>query len=132
MLGQRPVSAIVGAFVTMLLSACAVLGASEITITARNDGDEPMVVQVIDGFDQATAAAYGEAWTVPPGAERELTLAVPGGDWTVTVNGASLLSTSDAGSRRGTLPVTLVLPADDHFAGGPYWEAPQGWADVAE
>lgn len=123
---------IVAVAASALLGACSMLGASEITITARNDGDEPMVVQVVDGVDVASAAPYGQAHTLLPGDERQVTLPVPGGQWTVTVNGAHLLSTSDAGSRRGILPVTLVLPPDDHFAGGPYWEAPGDWARAEE
>ncbi len=36
---------------------------------------------------------------------------------------------SDAGDRRGELPVTLILPNPEDFAVGPYWEAPTGRAE---
>jgi hypothetical protein len=113
-----------------MLVSCAAIGASEITVVARNDSLEPMVVQVVDGVDQASAQPFGQAHTIPPGDWQELTLDVPGGQWTVTVNGAHLLSTSDTGPRRGVLPVTLVLPPEGHVVDGPYWEAPGDWAQV--
>jgi hypothetical protein len=43
----------------------------------------------------------------------------------VTVNGGELLGSLDAGSRRGRLPVTLILSD-----GGPLWRAPQDWTGV--
>lgn len=112
------------------IGACNAIGASQIVLVARNDSLEPMVVQVVDGVDQAAAKPFGEAHTIASGDSQELTLDVPGGQWTVTVNGAFLLSTSDTGSRRGELPVTLVLPPEGHVANGPYWEAPGGWAQL--
>jgi hypothetical protein len=114
----------------ILLGGCGVFGASEITLTARNESEQEMVVQVIGGLSE-DAAQYGDAHVIAPGREEELTLAVPGGDWTVSVNGGMLVSTSDAGDRRGELPVTLVLPDPDDFALGPYWEAPSGWGITA-
>jgi hypothetical protein len=114
----------------VLVAGCGVLGASEITVTARNDSDDEMVVQVMNGLSD-DGGRHGDSHTVAPGGEEQLTLAVPGGDWTVTVNGARLLSTSDAGERRGELPVTLILPNPEDFALGPYWEAPTDWAQTA-
>src|SRR6185436_16646112 len=55
------------------------------------------------------AAPYGPSQTLAGGEERSVELAVPGGDWAVTVNGGELLGSLDAGSRRGRLPVTLIL-----------------------
>jgi hypothetical protein len=118
------------AMLAFLLGGCGILGASQITVSARNESEQEMVVQVIGGMSD-DAARHGEAYTIAPGREEQLTLAVPGGDWTVTVNGAMLVSTSDAGDRRGELPVTLVLPDPDEFDLGPYWEAPQGWGITA-
>jgi hypothetical protein len=106
------------------IAGCGLLGGGQITVTARNATDQEMVVQVID----AAEAPYGESVTVSAGEERDVTVAVPGGDWTVSVNGARLLTSSDAGSRRGELPVTLVLPDPEEFAHGPFWEAPSDWA----
>jgi len=106
------------------LVGCGLLGGGDITVTARNEDDRDMVVQVIDAADDPR----GQPQTIPAGTERGITLAVPAGDWTVTVNGARMLTSSDAGSRRGELPVTLVLPDPDQFAHGPYWEAPSDWA----
>jgi hypothetical protein len=114
----------------VLLGACGVLGSSQITVTARNESEQEMVVQVVSGFADE-ASPHGDSYTIAPGGEEQLTLAVPGGDWTVTVNGALLVGSSDAGSRRGELPVTLILPDPDDFALGPYWEAPQGWGITA-
>lgn len=111
----------------MLAAGCGLLGASQITVTARNESDQEMVVQVVSGQGD-DAARHGDSHTVAPGGEEQLTLDVPGGDWTVTVNGARLLSTSDAGERRGELPVTLILPNPEDFAVGPYWQAPSDWA----
>ena len=107
-----------------VLAGCGFLGASEITVTARNDSDHPMVVQVIDAGGEPS----GPAHTVQPLEEREVELAVPGGDWTVTVNGARLMDSSDAGPRRGRIPVTLILPAPDDPIQGPRWQAPADWA----
>ena len=112
--------------VALLVAGCGMIGASTITVTARNDSEQDMVVQVISGLSDG-GAAHGEPHSIAPGTEEQLTLDVPGGDWTVTVNGGRLVSTTDAGSRRGELPVTLVLPDPDDFAGGPYWEAPSDW-----
>ena len=112
-----------------LVAGCAILGASDITVTARNDSDFPMVIQVIDGIGPE-AEPFGPAHTIAPLEERDVELAVPGGDWTVTVNDGRLLGSSDAAGRRGRLPVTLILPAPDHPVGGPYWEAPGGWAET--
>ena len=115
--------------VPMLVAGCAVVGASQITVTGRNDSEQDMVVQVIGGLGDE-AAPHGDAHTVAPGSEELLTLDVPGGDWTVTVNGGRLVSTSDAGNRRGELPVTLILPNPEDFATGPYWEAPTEWIEA--
>ena len=111
------------ALAAVVLAGCAMFGA-EITVDARNEGDEVMVVQVVDG----NGAPHGPAHQLEPLEERSLELAVPGGTWEVTVNGARLLGSSDAAGRSGRLPVTLILPAPDHPAGGPYWEAPSDWA----
>jgi hypothetical protein len=111
------------------LAGCSVLGASEITVEARNEGDRRMVVQVVEGAG-GDGAAYGPEHTLEPLEERTVELAVPGGDWTVTVNGARLLGSSDAGGRRGRLPVTLIVPAIDDPIPGPYWQAPADWAQT--
>jgi hypothetical protein len=110
-----------------LLTACSAIGAADITVTARNTSDVPMVVGVVEGGG-AGGPAFGQPITLLPGQEGPVTLRVPGGAWTVTVNGALLLTHTDAGSRRGELPVTLVLPADDEPPGRPHWLAPSGWA----
>jgi hypothetical protein len=110
--------------VAATLVGCGLVGAGEITVTARNDSDLPMVVQVID----AGGEAHGPAHRVEPLEERDVELAVPGGDWTVTVNGARLIDSSDAAGRRGRLPVTLLLPAPDDPIQGPRWLAPVDWA----
>jgi len=119
-------SALVSALV---LSACSLFGASEITLDARNDSDRRMVVQVVEGAG-GEGAAYGPEHTLEPLEERTLELAVPGGGWTVTVNGAHMLGSSDAGERRGRLPITLIVPAIDDPIPGPYWEAPADWAQT--
>lgn len=111
--------------VAVTLSGCSLFGASEITLDARNDSDRRMVVQVVEGFD---GAAYGPEHSLDPLEERTLELAVPGGEWTVTVNGARLLGSSDAAGRTGRLPVTLIVPAIDDPIPGPHWEAPADWA----
>ena len=116
--------------VPVLVAGCGLIGASQITVTARNDNEQEMVVQVIGGLG-GEAAPHGDPHAVRPGIEEQLTLDVPGGDWTVAVNGARLVSISDAGSRRGALPVMLILPDPVDFAGGPYWEAPSDWAGAA-
>jgi hypothetical protein len=113
----------------LVLSACSMFGASEITLDARNDSDLRMVVQVVEGAG-GDGGAYGPAHTLDPLEERTLELAVPGGTWTVTVNGAQLLGSSDAGGRRGRLPVTLIVPAIDDPIPGPYWQAPSDWAET--
>jgi hypothetical protein len=106
-----------------VLAACAMFGA-EITVTARNDSDQVMVVQVVDG----NGAPVGPAHRLEPLEEREVELAVPGGTWDVAVNGAHLLTSSDAAGRSGPLPVTLILPAPDDPIGQPHWQAPANWA----
>ena len=108
----------------VILAGCSFVGVSEITVDATNQTDQAMVVQVMEGIGP-DAAPYGPAHTVGPGDSQELELAVPGGDWAVTVNGGELVGSLDAGPRRGRLPVTLIL-ADD----GPYWQAPGDWASV--
>jgi hypothetical protein len=108
----------------ILAAGCGLLDASEITLQARNDSDLPMLVQVID----AAGDPSGPAHTVDPLEIRELELAVPGGDWTVTVNGARLVGSADVGPRRGPVPVTLLLPAPDAPVQGPIWRAPADWA----
>ncbi len=108
---------------TVVLAGCAVFG-SEITIDARNDSDDVMVVQVVDG----NGDAVGPAHRLEPLEERTVELAIPGGSWDVAVNGARLLTHTDAAGRTGRLPVTLILPAPDDPIGQPYWEAPSDWA----
>jgi hypothetical protein len=108
--------------VSSVLAGCAMLGA-EITVDARNDSDEIMVVQVVDG----NGAPHGPAHRLQPLEEREVELAVPGGSWTVTVNGARLVGSADAAGRTGRLPVTLILPAPDAPFPGPIWESPSDW-----
>jgi hypothetical protein len=114
----------------LVLSACSILGGAEITVDARNDSDFPMTVQVVEGFD-AAGNAFGPEHVLGPLEERRLELAVPGGEWHVSVNGARLMDSSDAAGRRGRLPVTLIVPAPDHPVPGPYWEAPVDWAGSA-
>jgi hypothetical protein len=120
-------SALIPAF---MLSACSILGGSEITVEARNDSDLPMTVQVTEGFEP-DANVFGPEHALEPLEERTLELAVPGGNWTITVNGARLMDSSDAAGRRGRLPVTLIVPAPDDPIPGPYWEAPADWAGTA-
>ena len=107
-----------------VLGACGLVGGGEITVTARNDSDLPMVVQVVD----ASGEAHGPAHQLAPLEERDVELALPGGDWTVEINGARLLTASDAAGRRGRLPVTLIMPAPDDPIGVPHWQAPSDWA----
>jgi hypothetical protein len=109
--------------VASVLAGCAIFGA-EITVDARNESDEVMVVQVVDG----NGAPHGPAHTLQPLDERELELAIPGGSWGVTVNGALLLGSTDAAGRTGRLPVTLIVPAPDDPIGQPHWEGPSEWA----
>ena len=111
------------------LTGCSALGASEITIDARNDSDLPMTVQVIEGSGP-DGNVFGPEHTLDPLEERTLELAVPGGDWTVTVNGANLLGSTDAAGRRGRLPVTLIVPGPDDPIPGLHWEAPADWAQT--
>ncbi|MDQ4035488.1 MAG: hypothetical protein M3153_06105 [Chloroflexota bacterium] len=115
----------VSALVALVLAGCSIVGASQITVATRNESDEPMVVRVIAGHDES-AGVHGPTHTVPPATEGELTLGVPGGDWTVQVNGGMLLSTSDPHGRVGKLPVTLAVMPN----GMVVWEAPSGWAEV--
>jgi hypothetical protein len=107
----------------LILAGCGLLG-SEIVVEAVNDSDQAMVVQVVD----SNGAPHGPAHRIEPLGGREVELAVPGGDWVVTVNGARLMDSSDAAGRRGRLPVTLILPAPDDPIQGPRWQAPEGWA----
>lgn len=127
--GGRLWRSIVLVAVPMLAVGCGLVGASQITVTARNDSEQDMVVHVIGGLGDESGA-HGDPHTVAPGTEERLTLDVPGGDWTVTINGARLVSTSDAGNRRGELPVTLILPNPEDFAPGPFWEAPSDWVEA--
>lgn len=120
-------SALVSAIV---LSACSIIGGSEITVDARNDSDLPISVQVIEGMG-ADGNVFGPEHIVEPREERTLELAVPGGDWTVTLDGARLMDSSDAAGRRGRLPVTLIMPALDDPIPGPHWQAPVDWAGSA-
>ena len=106
------------------MAACSLVG-GEITVTARNDSDVDMVIQVVDG----NGVAVGPAHRVIAHEERDVELAVPGGSWDVAVNGDRLLTHSDAAGRTGRLPVTLILPAPDDPIGQPYWEAPADWAE---
>ncbi|MGH2401312.1 MAG: hypothetical protein ACRDE6_01260 [Candidatus Limnocylindria bacterium] len=117
------------ALAAVIVAGCSIVGASDISVLARNDSDDPMVVQVIQGQSDGDPP-HGTSRTIAPGAEERLTLAVPGGSWTVTVNGAHLVGSSDAGDRRGELPITLILPDAAEFPHGPYWEAPGGWAET--
>ena len=113
----------IAASLAVASAGCAMFGA-EITVDARNDSDQVMVVQVVD----ASGAPHGPAHRLEPLEERAVELAVPGGTWDVAVNGARLLTSSDAAGRTGRLPVTLILPAPDDPIGEPYWEAPSDWA----
>ncbi len=97
---------------------------AEITVEARNDSDEVMVIQVVDG----NGAPHGPAHRLLPLEERAVELAIPGGSWAVTVNGAQLVGSTDAAGRTGRLPVTLILPAPDAPFPGPIWESPSDWS----
>jgi hypothetical protein len=125
----RVASVITAAAVTAVLAGCGFLGASEITIEAQNESDAVMVVQVVEGI-AAGGADYGPPHRLDPLEERQLELAVPGGEWTVTVNGARLFESVDVGSRRGRIPVTVILPAPDAPVDGPFWRAPADWVDT--
>ena len=122
----RVAAGLVATGIALASSGCDVLGSSEIVIDARNDSDAPMVVQVVAGND-AGAPAFGPTHTLGAGEQRELELAVPGGNWTVTVNGALLFGSTDAADRRGRLPVTLLMP---DTGAGPQWLAPVDWVQV--
>ncbi len=126
---MRPRLRLLALVSALVLSACSMFGASEITVDARNDSDLPMTVQVTEGFD-TDAKVFGPEHTLDPLEERTLELAVPGGDWTVTVNGARLMDSSDAAGRRGRLPVTLIVPAPDDPIPGPHWQAPSDWTQT--
>jgi hypothetical protein len=119
-IGPSPIMAL---GISVLIAACAFFG-GEITVTARNDSDVEMVIQVVDG----NGAAVGPAHRVLPLDGRDVELAIPGGAWDVAVNGHRLLTSSDAAGRTGRLPVTLILPAPDDPIGQPYWQAPSDWA----
>ena len=112
--------------VALAVGGCSIFGASEITVDARNDSDLPMTVQVIEGFGD-DGAIFGPEHVLDPLEERALELAVPAGEWTVTVNGAQLVGSADAACRRGRMPVTLIVPAIDAPMPGPYWEAAGDW-----
>ncbi len=107
-----------------ILAGCGLVGASDITVSARNDSDVPMVVQVVRGDPEEP---YGPAHRLVPLEQRDLELAVPADSWFVMVNGVHLLSDTDAGVRRGRLPVSLILPAPDDPIDVPRWEAPSDW-----
>ena len=83
-----------------------------------------MTIQAVEGIGP-DAVPYGSPQTLAGGEERSVELAVPGGDWAVTVNGGEQLGSLDAGSRRGRLPVTVILSNS-----GPQWQAPQDWAGI--
>jgi hypothetical protein len=110
--------------VAVIVAGCSIIGTSQITVATRNESDEPMIVRVIAGHDPS-AGVHGEPHSIPPSSEGDLTLGVPGGDWTVEVNGGMLFSTSDTKGRVGELPVTLVVNPD----GMVFFEAPGGWVD---
>lgn len=112
-----------------LLAGCGFLGASEITVDARNDSDRPMRVQVVEGIG-AQGADYGPEHTLDPLDERPLELAVPGGDWTVTVNGSRLFESGDVVNWRGRVPITIIVPAPDAPIRVPYWEVEPGADDA--
>jgi hypothetical protein len=107
------------------IAGCGLVGA-EITVVARNEGREAMVIQVVDG----NGAPHGPAHRLAPGEEREVELAVPAGSWQVAVNGAGLVGSTDAAGRTGRLPVTLILPAPDAPFSRPIWESPSDWAST--
>jgi hypothetical protein len=110
--------------VAILLAGCGFIGAAEISVDARNDSDFPMRVQVVD----ADGAPHGPVHTVEPLEERTVELAVPGGQWSLQVNGRQLMDSSDAAGRVGRLPATLVAAAPDEPGPDLYWEAPIDWA----
>jgi hypothetical protein len=95
---------------------------AEVTVDARNDSDHDMVIQIVDG----NGAPHGPAHRLLPLEEREVELALPGGPWAITVDGALLVEREQAAGRTGRLPLTLVSPAPDDPAAGPYvvWEQP--------
>jgi hypothetical protein len=125
----RAASTVLATALTAVLGGCGFLGASEITVEAQNDSDVVMVVQVVEGI-AAGGADYGPPHRLDPLVERELELAVPGGDWTVRVNGARLFESVDVGARRGRIPITIILPAPDAPVDGPFWRAPADWLDT--
>jgi hypothetical protein len=106
-----------------VLAACTLIG-GEIRVDARNESDDEMLIQVVDGNGEA----HGPVHVLEPLEERTVELALPSGMWDVTVNGARLLTSSDTAGRMGRLPVTLIVPAPDAPVPGPYWEAPSDWA----
>ena len=81
-----------------------------------------MVVRVIEGLEP-DGSVHGESFTVEQSAAGPLTLQVPGGSWTVEVNGQRMISNSDTAGRVGELPVTLIVRGD----GLVFWEAPSDW-----
>jgi hypothetical protein len=105
------------------LSGCGLVGA-EITVDARNDSNGGMRIQVVEGIGPDAVQPFGPPHILDPFEERTLELAVPGGDWTVTVNEQPVIDSSEVGIRRGRLPVTLIVPAPDDPIDQPYWEAP--------
>jgi hypothetical protein len=117
---RSPAAAVLLAWV---VAGCGVLNASEISVDVVNESDRAAIVQVVQGSGP-DAVPYGLAHRVEATQERPVELAVPGGEWTVTLNGLHLMDSSDAGSRRGRLPVTLRVTR----GGGVHWSAPNGWA----
>jgi hypothetical protein len=113
------------ALVAVVVAGCGVLNASEITVDVVNESDRAVVVQVVEGSGP-DAVPYGPAHRVGAAHERPVELAVPGGAWTVTLNGYALLDSSDAGSRRGRLPVTLTVTR----GGGIHWSASPDWVGI--
>jgi hypothetical protein len=109
------------AIFAMVLVGCGMF-AAEITVEARNDSDHDMIVQVVD----ATGVPHGPAHRLFPLEERAVELAIPRGAWAVTVNGVVIVESEEAQGRTGRLPVTIVSPAPDDPAAGPYgvWEEP--------
>ena len=125
----RVASMVLATVLTAALAGCGFLGASEITIDAQNESDHAMVVQVVEG-NAPGGAEYGPPHRLDPLEERQLELAVPGDDWTVTVNDARLFGSIDVGARRGRIPITIILPAPDAPVDGPFWRAPADWVDT--
>lgn len=111
---------------TLFLAGCSFLGA-EVTVDARNDSDFEMRIQVVEGIGPQ-ARPFGPPHVLEPLEERAVELAVPGGEWMVTVDGARTFDSTDAAGRTGRLPVTLILPAPDDPIGQPHWRAPADWA----